>query len=196
VTVVTQLGQDPRVARTRRDVLSAAREVLLEDGWECVTVSRVAERSGYARTTLYRHWPQRLDLLRDLIIEQARLVHTVPTGDLRSDLLAELEAFRSAVTGSVLGRVMIAVGQQALDDAEVADLNRVLRADGTRVLDEIIAAGVERGDLPRGLDAGLAVAQLAGPVLFCFLFERDRLDRPLVTAVVDGFLAAVRGDRG
>ena len=74
---------DPRVARTRRDVLAAAREVLLEDGWERVTLARVAERSGYARTTLYRHWPQRLDLLRDLIGEEVRLLHTTPAGDLR-----------------------------------------------------------------------------------------------------------------
>jgi len=55
--VVTDLDMDPRVVRTRRDVLAAAREVLLEEGWEGVTVSRVADRSGYARTTLYRHWP-------------------------------------------------------------------------------------------------------------------------------------------
>ena len=83
---------DPRVTRTRHAVLAAAREVLLDEGWEGVTLGRVAERSGYARTTLYRHWPQRLDLLRDLIREEARLAHTTPTGNLRDDLVAELEA--------------------------------------------------------------------------------------------------------
>ena len=83
---------DPRVTRTRHAVLAAAREVLLDEGWEGVTLGRVAERSGYARTTLYRHWPQRLDLLRDLIREEARLAHTTPMGDLRDDLVAELEA--------------------------------------------------------------------------------------------------------
>jgi len=53
--MATGLDVDPRVVRTRRDVLAAARAVLLEEGWERVTVSRVADRSGYARTTLYRH---------------------------------------------------------------------------------------------------------------------------------------------
>ena len=126
---------DPRVTRTRHAVLAAAREVLLDEGWEGVTLGRVAERSGYARTTLYRHWPQRLDLLRDLIREEARLAHTTPMGDLRDDLVAELEAFRVAVTSTGLGRVMIAIGQQARDDAELADLNRSMRAEGARVLD-------------------------------------------------------------
>lgn len=181
---------DPRVVRTRRDVLAAARDVLVEEGWERVTLARVAERSGYARTTLYRHWPQRLDLLRDLIGEQVRHLHTVPSGDLRADLIAELEAFRVAVTTSGLGQMMIAIGQQAREDAELADLSSSVRADGARVLQEIMAAGVSRGELEPGLDRDLAVAQLVGPVLFRYLFESDAgLDEVFVTSVVDWFLA-------
>lgn len=195
--MASDLEVDPRVARTRRDVLAAAREVLLEEGWERVTVSRVADRSGYARTTLYRHWPQRLDLLRDLIGEEARLVHTTPTGELRADLIAELEAFRVAVTSSGLGRVMIAIGQQARDDAELADLNRAMRVDGARVLDAILAAGVARGELVGGIDADAAAAQLVGPVLFGYLFEGETtLDRGFVESVVDWFLAAAVGASG
>ena len=184
---------DPRVTRTRHAVLAAAREVLLDEGWEGVTLGRVAERSGYARTTLYRHWPQRLDLLRDLIREEARLAHTTPMGDLRDDLVAELEAFRVAVTSTGLGRVMIAIGQQARDDAELADLNRSMRAEGARVLEEIVVEAVAAGDLPRGLRADAAVAQLVGPVLFRYLFEDENaLDHEFVVSVVDWFLGAAR----
>ena len=184
---------DPRVARTRHAVLAAALEVLLDEGWERVTLGRVAERSGYARTTLYRHWPQRLDLLRDLIREEARLAHTTPMGDLRDDLVAELEAFRVAVTSTGLGRVMIAIGQQARDDAELADLNRSMRAEGARVLEAIVVDAVAAGDLPRGLRADAAVAQLVGPVLFRYLFEDDdALDHEFVVSVVDWFLGAAR----
>lgn len=186
-------GVDPRVARTRHAVLAAASQVLLDEGWERVTLGRIAERSGYARTTLYRHWPQRLDLLRDLIHEQTRLAHTTPTGTLRDDLVAELEAFRVAVTSTGLGRVMIAVGQQAHDDAELADLNRWMRAEGARVLDEIVVHAVAIGELPGGLRADAAVAQLVGPVLFRYLFEdNDALDHRYVVSVVDWFLGAAR----
>ena len=184
---------DPRVTRTRHAVLAAAREVLLDEGWEGVTLGRVAERSGYARTTLYRHWPQRLDLLRDLIREEARLAHTTPMGDLRDDLVAELEAFRVAVTSTGLGRVMIAIGQQARDDAELADLNRSIRAEGARVLEAMVVDAVAACDLPRGLRADTAVAQLVGPVLFRYLFEDDdALDHEFVVSVVDWFLGAAR----
>ena len=188
---------DPRVARTRRDVLAAAREVLLEDGWARVTLARVAERSGYARTTLYRHWPQRLDLLRDLIGEEVRLLHTTPAGDLREDLIAEMQAFQAALTTSGLGRMMIAIGQQARDDAELADLSSSVRADGSEVLRDIIAAGVERRELPSDLDPDVAVAQLVGPVLFRFLFEsEDDFSIASVPSVVDWFLAGTNAARG
>ena len=189
---------DPRVVRTRHDVLAAARAVLVEEGWQAVTVTRIADRSGYARSTLYRHWPQRLDLLRDLITEEVHLLHTVPTGDVRADLVAELEAFRVAITTTGLGRVMIAIGQQASDDAELAELSAAIRADGTRILDEIITAAVARGDLRSPLDRDLAVAQLAGPVLLRYLFgSSEGIDRAFVASVVDLFLrgASFHADR-
>src|SRR3546814_12955780 len=127
---------DPRVVRTRRHVLAAARTVLVEEGWQRVTVTRVADRSGYARTTLYRHWPQRLDLLRDLITEAVHLLHTVPTGDVRADLVAELDAFRMAITKTALGRGMIAHGQQARAAPELAQRSSTHGADAPPAPDQ------------------------------------------------------------
>jgi len=178
------------VTRTRHDVLAAARSVLLDEGWERVTVARVAERSGYARTTLYRHWPQRLDLLKDLISEEGRLAHTSPTGDLRADLVAELDAFRVAVTTTGFGRVIVAIGHRAHDDPELADLNRAIRAEGERSLHSIVADGVRRGELASELRANAAIPQLVGPVLFRHLFDDEGLDSAFVVSVVDWFLAA------
>lgn len=182
-------GLDPRVVRTRRHVLAAARALLVEEGWQSVTVTRVAERSGYARTTLYRHWPQRLDLLRDLVTDEVHLLHTEPAGDVRADLIAELDAFRVAITRTGLGRMMVAIGQEASDDAEVSELTSSLRADGMRIVDAIIRDAVARGELRADLDQELAAAQLVGPLLYRYLFGGgEELDRTVVEAVVDLFL--------
>lgn len=194
VTTTADLRIDPRVARTRVAVLIAAREVLVDEGWEGVTVARVAERSGYARTTLYRHWPQRLDLLRDLIREEAAVAHSVPCGDLRADLVSEVEAFRSAMTSAGLGRAMIAIGQHAREDPEVAELNSAVRVEGSRVLDEIIDHGVARGLLRSDAGAGSAVSMLVGPVLFRYLFEPEGLTATFVEGVVDRFMEAFATD--
>lgn len=103
--------------------------------------------------------------------------------------MAELEAFRVAITTTGLGRVMIAIGQQASDDGELAELSSAVRADGTRVLDEIIAAAVSRSELRAQLDADVAVAHLVGPVLFRYLFDsHDGIDGAFVSSVVDLFM--------
>lgn len=86
---------DPRAEHSRAQALQAARALLAEEGWEAATHLRVAERSGLGRATVYRHWPDPVALRRDALSEEALVFHTVPTGDLRADLVAELEAIRA-----------------------------------------------------------------------------------------------------
>ena len=88
---------DPRVVRTRRDVLRAAIEVLIEDGWDAVTQPNVARAAGYSKATVYAHWPDRMNLLRDAFAGFGSMPHHAPTGDLRTDLVGELISFRQAM---------------------------------------------------------------------------------------------------
>lgn len=177
-------AQDPRVVRTRESVLASARELLLTRGWVHVTVGTVAEHSGYARSTLYRQWPNRLDLLRDAISEQARLTHATPTGDLRGDLIAELHAFVAALTTTGLGHMVAAIAHMARTDTEFAELNRAVQSEGTRVLREILRAS----DKTSLIDTDLAISLLAGPIIHRFLFEEHDPDHDFVVVLVDDFL--------
>jgi AcrR family transcriptional regulator len=54
---------DPRTDRTRQHVLSCTARLLAREGADAVTFSRVSQESRVARSTLYRHWRSRDDLL-------------------------------------------------------------------------------------------------------------------------------------
>ena len=54
---------DPRVVRSRRVVLEAAVSVLAEDGYGAFTIDAVARRSGVARSTIYRLWRGKAELI-------------------------------------------------------------------------------------------------------------------------------------
>jgi AcrR family transcriptional regulator len=54
---------DPRVTRSRRAVLEAAVGVLADVGYGAFTIDAVARRSGVARSTIYRLWPGRAELI-------------------------------------------------------------------------------------------------------------------------------------
>ena len=64
---------NPQVQRTHGLMLDAARDLLNENGPAAVTHLRVAEASGVARATVYRHWPDRADILVDLLRRGADL---------------------------------------------------------------------------------------------------------------------------
>src|ERR1700760_5146808 len=86
---------DARVIRTRNDILRATLDVLISQGLDGLTHPHLAEVAGYSRATLYNHWPNRTALLRDAFSYRGAGEHSTPTGDLRSDLIAELTMFRT-----------------------------------------------------------------------------------------------------
>ncbi|MES2169980.1 MAG: helix-turn-helix domain-containing protein [Actinomycetota bacterium] len=60
-------SRDPRVRRTRRQVLAVTRE-LLNEHRGILTFSQVADRAGVARQTLYKHWGTIESLIVDTIV--------------------------------------------------------------------------------------------------------------------------------
>ena len=55
---------DPRTVRSRSAVLDATVELMVERGVHAVSVDAIVERSGVAKTTVYRHWPTREALIK------------------------------------------------------------------------------------------------------------------------------------
>src|ERR1700760_2101298 len=99
-------SEDARVARTRADVARAALEVLTGEGSEAVTHARVAELAGYSKTTLYTHWPARVELITMAIESLGKMPHHERTGDLRADVIEELKVFRTGILDLRLDRVL------------------------------------------------------------------------------------------
>lgn len=185
---------DPRVERTRKDVLTAALDVLHEEGWDALTQARVAERAGVGRATVYRHWPDVGDLLFDALSAAELEDHTVPTGDLRNDLIDELQAFRRSMTKGQTGRIMTALIDRAEWDEDIARIRRRLAESGTSVLQGILRAAREQGDLPAAGDDQLLIAQLVGPLTFRRFMTGDPIGKRFIADVVDQALAATRND--
>jgi AcrR family transcriptional regulator len=179
---------DPRAARSRAAALAAARDLLVEQGWPGITHVAVAERSGIGRTTLYRHWPDTPSLIRDTLGHHIAVAHTEPTGDLRADLIRELEAGRAMLHEPTTDRAIRLVVERSAVDPAYAEMKDALFQAGTRVLREIVCAARARGDLPAGLDPDLAVDQLFGPLFFRRLLANQPVPDGYVPEIVDAFV--------
>src|SRR5271155_2323 len=56
---------DPRVERSRQVILQAALDELGEVGYGSFRIESVAARAGVGKSTIYRHWPDKLALIAD-----------------------------------------------------------------------------------------------------------------------------------
>ena len=155
-----------------------------------MTALRVSEETGIARTTIYRHWPDREDLLRDTIAFDDNEPKIELTGDTRTDLISLL-TFMSDQIGKRRGARIMAV---ALDRSglrgEAGGPHREMVSRRMDPLRQVVEAGVAAGDLPADVDVDGAVASLAGPLFFRAVFLRQKPSPEFIRSVVDSFLTA------
>src|ERR1700759_100587 len=123
---------DPRVVRTRNDILRGAIDVLTGEGLDAVTHHRLAEVTGYSRATIYKHWPTRNALFVDAFAHRPSGKHHVPAGDLRADLIAELTMFRLGMERQRLDRALAALAALTTSAPELAAVRDRLGAQGGR----------------------------------------------------------------
>jgi AcrR family transcriptional regulator len=181
---------DPRVARTRQTALRGATEILAEGGYSAFSIEAVVERTGIAKTTLYRQWPSRNHLLHAVI---AHLDHTRPlpdTGSIRTDLLEFLSRRARGARSTQWERCIPALIDAAARHPELAATIATLTAAVLEQIATLLRRGVDRGELRDDLDPPLAASMLIGPIVFRRLLLQDAPNPPLAEAIID---SALRG---
>ncbi|MGW7793341.1 TetR/AcrR family transcriptional regulator, partial [Streptomyces tricolor] len=76
----------PRSAAADTAILAATREALVELGWSKLTLGDVATRAGVAKTTLYRRWAGKNELVVDAVAELFDELELPDRGSLAADI--------------------------------------------------------------------------------------------------------------
>ena len=182
-------SEDARVSRTRADVARAALEVLTTDGSDAVTHARVAEIAGYSKTTLYTHWPARIDLIAMAIESLGDMPHHDRTGVLRDDLIGELQVFRAGILEMRLDRVLSGMAEWASVE-QMARIRNKVNTDGQHQMYEML------GELFSGSALDAAVSMLTGVVACPAIMFGTVPDDAVIEAAVDVVLTGHQGSRG
>ncbi len=162
--------RDPRVTRSRTKVLDAATALLVEHGARGVTVDAVAERSGVAKSTLYRHWPSRTALLVDVLrsniphVAEPDLSHGFEHA-LRTHVADVAATFADPEWARMLPALFV-LKRQLNDVEELADDDQEQKLS---VIERILELGVSEGRVPADLDPTLVASTLVGPMMFTIL---------------------------
>jgi len=172
-------SNDPRVLRTRKDVLAQAMNILLSEGWNALTHARVANQSGYSRATIYAHWPERFDLISDAFGQYQEIPHPQKTGDLETDLRGELTSFAQAMVEHRLDRVLASLAEHAQTTPEVVEIRQSFVAAGEAPMREILH------DIVSGSKREAVVMMLCGMVSHSVLMHGKAPSRAVINSAVE-----------
>jgi len=165
----------------RQSILSAAREIAAEEGWQAVTTRKVAERIEYSQPTIYEYFENKEAILLALLRSGYQQLVTVmeeafaSTDDPEARLLAMTEAywdfaFRSPELYQVMhGLAGISFGRYGHPDTPV-EIKQSFGLAREAIEQWAQARGVERADITdlvearRGLIHGLITLALTGRI--------------------------------
>lgn len=184
-------GTDPRIERTRAAVLEAGATILFEKGPEAVTHAAVAGDARVSRTTVYKHWPKRGDLLVDVLRQVEPHKPVEPSGDLRADMQQMGRQIAASFQDQRLNKVFSSLMAQAQWDDDTSQAQQALLNAGMADMAVILDAAVGAGQLPDGIDPLRTAGRLIGPIFFAALIAREPLSTDEVDVLVDDWLASV-----
>ncbi|MGC4088783.1 MAG: TetR/AcrR family transcriptional regulator [Polyangiaceae bacterium] len=190
-----------RSARVVRDVLAAALELFAERGYSGLAIDDVAARAGVNKTTVYRRWPTKVDLLGAALVNlRAQQPPPPDSGSLRDDLV-ELLFERATLMATPQRRAIMQAMLIGNADPELQTLIQRLRREQPAIARVVFERAVARGELPPHADQALITETLLGVLHSRAVWKRERITRQFLTRLVGLVVAgaaaapAYSGDR-
>lgn len=168
---------DPRIEQTRRAVFAATLELIAEGGLQQVTVERIAERSGVARSTIYRRWPSLARLYYEAFNGIVHRSTTPARGDTANELLEYLEDYADRLNDAAYCSVLVALLDGAWRNPELAQVHKELFNERSSRAAAILAVGMRAGKIRTDIDISEAIEALVSPFLYRRLIEQQEIKR-------------------
>jgi AcrR family transcriptional regulator len=176
----------PRVTGMReQQILDATIAVLIDVGYDRLTMDAVAATARASKATLYRRWTTKTNLVIDALIARNPEPDVPDTGSLRTDLLTLAGAtgwFCHPEAAAVIGSVVTAVGH----DREFADAFRSrMLAPKLTIVHSVFTRAAMRGDVRPDLDIDMIAPVIPAIVIHRMLILGQPVDEDFLTAMVD-----------
>lgn len=180
----------PRDERADRAIVQATLEMLVDEGYHALSVEAVAARAGCGKTTIYRRWPGKRELVSDALGSlNADLPELPPPGPARDRVRALLMDIRRKQPRTLSARIMPRMLAYRASHPELfADyVERVVLPRRER-LQRVLRDGIETGDVRSDIDVEMAGLCLSSPLI---MRGMSTVDGGIGSAEVDELLDIV-----
>jgi AcrR family transcriptional regulator len=182
-----------RTERVRTAVLAATRTELLTRGYSELTVERIAESAGVAKTTVYRRWRDTTGLLAELLREIVPTEVPLPdSGSVAADLRELALGIGRAYANPVMRSMMLGLIADAVHTPRAADTLREFFHTRNAQAAESVRRGIRRGELPADTDPVEVIRALGAPFYYRMLVTHEPIDDEVAERAAAAALAAAR----
>jgi AcrR family transcriptional regulator len=170
----------------RTAAIAATLAELAEHGYSALSLESVARRAGVHKTTLYRRWGSREELVLEAMLERAGERISVPnTGSLRKDLLELARTAAANAASPEVAAMARAVAAGAPHDSKIAAANRRFWAERLALDGVIVERAIERGEVPAATQPLRVIESVLGPIHLRLLLTGEPVDGPFLEGIVD-----------
>lgn len=173
-----------RAARVQASVLQATAELLTEIGYDALSIEAVAARAGVHKTTVYRRWPTKADLVGHTFRTHSEQNVPIPdSGSLAGDLQALARSVVANIGSDAGGRRARSIVAAAATSDELSAGMHEFWGERIEASSALIARAIERGELADDTDPNLIVETLIGPLWVRLLLTGEPLTNDLADHV-------------
>jgi AcrR family transcriptional regulator len=193
----------PRSAEADAAIMDATRATLVEVGWAKLTMGHVAARAGVAKTTLYRRWANKGELVVHAVADLFDELELPDRGSLRADVEGVVLSFAKMLERPETNASLMAVVAESTHDPVLREhIRESIVERQKRVVFQGRERAQARGELPRDPDSPADTGQLvdlifdviAGAVVHRTLISAEPIDaewaRHFATLILHGLATA------
>jgi AcrR family transcriptional regulator len=156
----------PRSARADRAILAAALELFAEVGPDAMSIEGVAERAGVGKTTIYRRWSSKEELVSAAVGTLSEDLSAPDAGTVRDDLVGLARQMIRTLASEPTGRVLPRIASEMASGSSIGrTYARTVLGPRRELVGAVLRRGLERGELRADLDVELAIDELIGPLI-------------------------------
>jgi AcrR family transcriptional regulator len=160
----------PRDADADRAILTATLAMFAETGAEAMSVEGIAERAGVARTTIYRRWRSKDQILLEAFRHLTANVERPIVGTIDESLPILARDFDLMMSQTVGGQLFArALNEIASGSALGRSYTQLVIEPRRNAIAEAVRAGVQRGEIRDDIDIDVTIDALIGPILLAHL---------------------------
>ena len=158
-------------------MLEAVRDLVARDGYDALRYDDVAEHAGVHKTTVYRRWPDKAELVAESVgFHAAEAIPLPDTGSLSEDLAQLATAVAANLATGAGGGLARAVVAASAGSPELAERVHTFMRRRIEQAEALVDRAKQRGEIPETADSKLVVEGVVGPIWFRFLLTGEPVD--------------------